>query len=62
MTATRSHSFIRDFTVDLAQESKSNIEPFEGESNRIADSWNRTTLIDAMSSDHCSTKDTLFLR
>ena len=35
--------FIRGFTVDLPQESKSNIEPFEGESNRIADSWNRTS-------------------
>ena len=42
MIATQ--SFIPDFTVDLPQESKSNIKPSEGESNQIADSWNRTSI------------------
>ena len=43
MTATQAHSFIGDFTVDLPRKSKSNIEPTEGESNRIADFWNRAS-------------------
>ena len=36
--------FIHGSTIDLTWESKLSIEPSEGESNRIADSWNWTSI------------------
>ena len=43
MTALKFCSFISEFTVDLSQQLKLNIELSEGELNRIADSWNRAS-------------------
>lgn len=37
--------FLPGFSVDITWESKLNIEPSEGGSNQIADSWNRTSTI-----------------